>query len=387
MDSVTYVLTKYVQPTQTFVTGEIAELRRQGVAVEVIAMEAGEQRPANGDDARILSQEHPQLAQLIREHGSALVRRPRRYLAFLVEVIRLRSEMGRLPEQVPWTLLPGVARGVRGRALHAHFAWSGAAAASLLSILTGLPWSMTLHANDIFNRQRNLSRKLATADRLITVCDYNLDWMRRHLGLTRDVSLVICGVEPPREPWPRVGAADVVAVARLVEKKGLDVLVRATALLRGAHPGLRVDILGSGRCQGHLEALIEQLGVGDNVRLLGARPHEETLARIAGAKVFCLPARIAEDGDRDSMPVVIKEAMARRVPVVASAIVAIPEMLADGCGWMVPPDDVEALATTLEEVLADPAKRAEVAAAAHARVLQRFTLEGETRRLRNLLLG
>lgn len=383
---VTYVLTKYVQPTQTFVTGEIAELRRQGVEVEVVAMERGEVSPPPDERVVVLADEHPPRSQLLREHLAAFGRRPLGYLAFLVDVRRLRSEMGRRPEQVPWTLLPGVAGRLRGTALHAHFAWSGAAAALLLAHLTGRPWSVTVHANDIFNRQRNVARKLAAADRLVTVCDYNVSWMRTHLGLSRHVDLVVCGVEPPIAPWASEPGADVLVVGRLVEKKGIDVLVRATALLRADHPAMQVHVIGEGRERAALEALIRELGVEDCVHLLGARCHEESLARIAGARVLCLPARIARDGDRDSMPVVIKEAMARRVPVVATDIVAIPEMLGDGCGVMVPPDDPAALATALARLLDGPADAEAVVDRAYARVLERFTLAGETAKLRALLL-
>jgi glycosyltransferase involved in cell wall biosynthesis len=150
---------------------------------------------------------------------------------------------------------------------------------------------------------------------------------------------------------------------------------------------LTVDIIGEGRQREALEVLVAQLGLEGRVRLLGARPHDETLARIAGAKAFCLPARVAGDGDRDSMPVVIKEAMARRVPVVASQVVAIPEMLSDGCGLMVPPDDAPALALALKQVLADPDAMRAMTERARARVEENFTLAGETARLKDLLLG
>ena len=386
MSAVTYVLTKYVQPTQTFVTGEIAELRRQGVEVQVLAMEHGEVAPAPDEDVTVLADLHPSRGQLLAEHARALRRRPVGYLRFLLDVRRMRREMGRLPEQVPWTVLPGIAERLRGQALHAHFAWSGAAAALLLAHLTGRPWSMTVHANDVFNRRRNLERKLAAADRVVTVCDYNVAWMREHLGLTRDVDIVVCGVEPPEEPWPLLPGADVVLVGRLVEKKGIDVLLRATALLLPDHPDLQVHVVGEGRERPALEQLVAELDLAAHVHLLGSRPHEESLARIAGATVFCLPARVARDGDRDSMPVVIKEAMARRVPVVATEVVAIPEMLGDGCGLMVPPDDPAALAAALDAVLRDPAAARAMADRALTRVRERFTLRGETTRLRSLLL-
>jgi glycosyltransferase involved in cell wall biosynthesis len=385
MTRVTYVLTKHVQPSQTFVTGEICELRRRGVEVQVIAIEHGEQ---DDPGTRYLADVAARRSDVRRAHLRAARRRPWGYVRFLLDVARMRSEMGRRPEQVPWTLLPLVSAEVEAsgsRALHAHFAWSGAAAARLLSLLTGLPWSMTLHAKDIFSKQRNLQHKLATADRLITVCDYNTAWMREHLGLVRPVSLVVCGVEVV-DGWERAGDADVVTVGRLVEKKGIDVLVRAAAELRRSRPGLRVDVIGEGPERQRLEALVDELGLQDCVRLLGSLSHEESLARIAGARVFCLPARIAPDGDRDSMPVVIKEAMVREVPVVGTDIVGIPEMLDDGCGLLVPPDDPAALAAALELLLKDTGLSKDLASAARARVRERFAMAAEVEKLERVLL-
>ncbi|MCU1602719.1 MAG: glycosyl transferase group 1 [Frankiales bacterium] len=384
--AVTYVLTKHVQLSQTFVTGEIAELRRRGVRVQVVSIEEGAER----DDATVyLCDLHPGRVALVASHLGLGARHPIRYARFLVDVRRMRGEMGTKPEQVPWRLLPLVVGAVRrhgSTALHAHFAWSGAAAARLLSLLTGIPWSVTLHAKDIFSKQRYLEHKLRTADRLVTVCDYNLAWMREHLGLARPVALVICGVDLP-DSWESAGSAHVVTVGRLVEKKGLDTLVRAAGLIAPSVPDLRVDIIGDGAEREPLQRLVDELGLQDRVRLLGSLPHEESLARIAGAAVFCLPARIASDGDRDSMPVVIKEAMARSVPVVGSDVVAIPEMLRDGCGVLVPPDDPQALADALLELLRNPDRRAALATASRARVKERFTMQGEVAKLDRLLFG
>jgi glycosyltransferase involved in cell wall biosynthesis len=103
---------------------------------------------------------------------------------------------------------------------------------------------------------------------------------------------------------------------------------------------------------------------------------------MAAAAIVCLPARIADDGDRDSMPVVLKEAMARAVPVVATAVVAIPEMVDDEVGRLVPPEDPGALARALGELLGDVELRRTLGTNARARVAQRFTLAGEVRRLR-----
>ena len=384
---VAYVLSRYVQPSQTFVTNEIAELRRQGVAVTVVSVEHGDRPPAPGDDVLFLADVPRDPPGVLFAHLAVALRRPWGYLRFLLAVRALHSEMGTGRNQVPWKRLPLVARSLQARGvdvLHAHFAWSGAAAALLLAHLTGLRWSMTVHANDIFSLQRNLDVKLRAVDRLVTVCRYNVDWMREHLGLRRSVDVVICGVEPPVEGERSIAGADLVTVGRLVPKKGFDTLLQAVALLRQTHD-VTLDIVGDGRDHDALARQVDELGLGEFVRLLGARSHTESLARIAGARVFCLPARVAADGDRDSMPVVIKEAMARGVPVVASDAVAIPEMLADDCGVMVPPDDPAALAAALASVLDDEEWAATLAANARQRVESQFALAGEVGRLRAIL--
>lgn len=383
---IAYVLGAHVQPSQTFVHQEIDELRRQGVAVRVLAVRPGEVR---ADDVLYLGEVRPGRRRLLAAHARAALRRPVGYLRYLGRAHALRSELGRLPSQVRWWVLPLVAEELRNegvRHLHSHFAWQGAAAADLLAPLAGVPWSVTLHANDVFSRRRNLERKLADADHLVTVCRYNEAWMRENLGLTRPVHQVVCGVAVPERPWPSVAGADVVAVGRLVPKKGFDVLVRAVALARADVPGLTLDIVGEGPCRSQLEALVEELGLGEAVRLLGARDHAESLARIAGASVFALPCRIAPDGDRDAMPVVIKEAMVREVPVVATDVVAVPEMLADGCGILVPEEDPAALAEALVRVLRDRRLAEDVGRRARRRVRESFTIEGEVTKLRDLLL-
>lgn len=380
---VVYVVGHYPRLSQTFVTNEVAELRRQGVDVEVVALNPGDDGVAEQPSVVVSTSFEDRVAQraalrrLARQH-------PLRFVRFLAAVRTLKLEMGSQDDQVPWRKVPLLAEQLASRpigALHAHFAWNGAAAAMLLAKVLDVPWSVTLHANDIFARLRNLEPKLRDAAHLVTVCRYNERWLADHHTLVRPVHQVVCGVElpPARE---RSIDVDVVAVGRLVEKKGFDLLIDAAAQLRASHPDLRVEIVGEGKLREKLEKQITDLGVGDVVHLRGALGHEETLERIAAARVFCLPCRIAGDGDRDSMPVVIKEAMARGVAVVAADVVAVPEMVDDSCGALVPPEDAAALASALARVLDDPATAERLGAAGRARVEERFTLGGEVAKLR-----
>ena len=384
---VAYLVRRYPLLSQTFVRNEVDEARRQGLDLVVCSLEQGDQL-AGGAAPDLLVDgrwSDDELAQAARAHRR---RHPLRWRRFRRTCDVLASELGRGPGKVDHRTIPALATELEERGvdvLHAHFGWQGAVAAWLLSTLLERPWSMTLHANDIFAMPRHLEAKLAAADRVVTVCDYNLRWMRDHLGLERPVDVVVCGVEVPSLPVAAAGAepaVDVLAVGRLVEKKGFDLLLRAAAELhRTARPDLSVEIVGEGPLEDELTSLRDELGIGDVVRFQGALAHDEVLERMGQARVFCLPCRVASDGDRDSMPVVIKEAMARAVPVVATAEVAVPEMVDERCGRLVPPEDPIALAGALGELLADPSLAATLGQAGRQRVEERFTLEGEVAKL------
>jgi colanic acid/amylovoran biosynthesis glycosyltransferase len=378
MVRVGYVLARYPQLSQTFVSNEVRELRAQGLAVDVVALAPGDPGLDPGD--AVLARDLDGAAREWRR------RHPLRWARFLRLRHRLRLEMGPQTDQVDPALLPAIASHLEARgvtSIHAHFAWQAAAAAMCVAELLDVPWSVTLHANDIFGRLRNLEPKLAGADRLVTVCDYNRRWLEEQHAIRRPLSIVVCGVEVPALA-ERAPAVDVVAVGRLVEKKGFDVLIDAAAQLVRTRPGLRVEIIGDGKLHADLRSMVERLGLNGVVLLRGALSHSDALDRIASARVLAMPFRIAAGGDRDSMPVVVKEAMARRVPVVSTDVVAVPEMVDESCGILVPPDDAGSLAAAIEKVLDDPALASAMGDAGRRRVEERFTLSGEVAKLRAL---
>jgi glycosyltransferase involved in cell wall biosynthesis len=377
--TVVYALTKFHQPSQTFVELEIAELRRRGVDVRIVSVEHGEQ--IRTEAAYLCDQSNSWSA-----HAYWLSRHPLRYLRFLTRVARLHREMGERPERVPWRRVPSAARDIGQSpvaAVHAHFGWSGAALAALLGALVDAPWSMTLHAKDIFAKPRYLARKLAMADAVVTVCDYNRRWMREQGLTTRDVAVITCGIEPG-PPGPSDRDLDVVAVGRFIPKKGFDVLIRAfAAVVADGHASL--DLVGEGPEEEALRRLARDLGVADRVRFHGALPHHETLDMISRAKVFSLPCRVAADGDRDAMPTVLIEAMLRATPVVTTRVGGIPEMVDETVGRITDPDEVDGLAIALGELLSDAGLLSRLGTAARQRAQDRFSVEGQAGRLLELL--
>jgi glycosyltransferase involved in cell wall biosynthesis len=169
----------------------------------------------------------------------------------------------------------------------------------------------------------------------------------------------------------------VLAVGRLVEKKGFDVLVDAAASLG---PGLQVRIVGDGPLRGELAARIEASGA--HVELLGSLPPALVRQALEEADVLAMPCVVARDGDRDSMPVVVKEAMAMELLVVASDEVGLPECVLAPWGFLAAPGDSRALAEALRTALAlGPQERRRAGQQARAWVKRHADVDSQTARM------
>jgi glycosyltransferase involved in cell wall biosynthesis len=270
--------------------------------------------------------------------------------------------------------------------LHAHFATYPALSAWLCHRLTGVPYSFTAHAHDIFVDTSFLARKLRDARFVVAISDYNRRVLRE-FGGERDtpVHVVHCGIEPgaygfrPRLPSAE-GPVRALCVASLQEHKGHEVLLRALA---GADEleRLSVDLVG-GRDPRPLEALARELGVEGRVRFLGGLPEQEVARLLGEADLFVLPSRVARDGQMEGIPVALMEALASGLVVVASRLSGIPELVEDGrTGILAEPGDPASLRAALARALAgdglDPA-------AGRATVERDFDVERTAARLAEL---
>jgi colanic acid/amylovoran biosynthesis glycosyltransferase len=183
---------------------------------------------------------------------------------------------------------------------------------------------------------------------------------------------------------PAARAPLIVAVGRLVEKKGFGDLVEACALLAGRGVAFECDIIGTGPLEPPLQALILARRLQEHVHLLGPRPRSEVVALVRDASAFAAPCVVAADGDRDGLPTVLVEAMALGTPCVSTDVTGIPELLGDDCGIVVPQRDPASLAAALERLLSDNAVRVRVATRARARVEADFDIRCTAARLRTI---
>ena len=273
--------------------------------------------------------------------------------------------------------------------LHAHFLHTPASVTRYAALLRGIPWTGSAHAKDIWTTPEWEKReKLASCEWLVTCTAVN----QAHLAALAPpgrVELVYHGLDLSRfspEGKSKAGknAGDptiILSVGRLVEKKGTDVLLEALARLP-SDLHWRLVHVGGGPLKESLERRARALGISDRVSWRGARTQTELLTEYRAADLFALASRVARDGDRDGLPNVLAEAQSQGLACVATRVSGIPELIEDGAtGLLVAPEDPAELASALESLLRNPARRSALAEAGRERVAQKFGLEGNIARL------
>jgi colanic acid/amylovoran biosynthesis glycosyltransferase len=380
--SVGLFVDQFPELSETFISGEVRELARLGHVVHVESA-AHAPHPDPGVRADVAYRADDRRRTRLAALAWLVARHQLRCARDLLSRRRWRGEERVVPLR---RLAPPARRVARFGAthLHAHFAAGAALDAMRVGALLDLPYSVMTHGYDIFQTPANLREKHARAAFAVSACDYSVRWLREQVdgpGGERIVRLVT-GVDGDRflRNTAYSDRSHVIAVGRLVEKKGFDVLIDASALL----PGIRVTIVGEGPMRARLEERIASLGAP--VELAGARSPEEIRSLLEGSALLAAPCVVAGDGDRDTMPVVVKEALAMGVPVVASDEVGLPEVVRPEWGRLVPPGEPAALADALRELLALPIeRRAEMGRAGREFVIEHCSLSGESRRLAALI--
>jgi colanic acid/amylovoran biosynthesis glycosyltransferase len=385
---IAYVCKMYPRFSETFVVSEVLAREAQGEDLEIVSLRP----PADG-----------------RFHATlAAVRAPVHYLdAGTPRSKDLWSKLRTVPSSADVAeLLRAEVRDaaqaielaelVRARSithLHAHFGSVATTVARLAARIAGVTYSFTAHAKDIFHEDvddADLAAKLRDAHHVVTVSDHNVDHLHGRFGSdAARVRRVYNGLDldtfafgsPPAEP-----ATDVVAVGRLVEKKGFDVLVEACAVARGRGRELRCRIVGTGAEGPRLRRLVSQHGLEGSVDLVGPLPQDGVRDELRRATVMAAPCVVGADGNADGLPTVLLEAMALGTAVVSTPVTGIPEAVQDGVtGRLVPERDPHALADALLALLDHPDERAQLATAARRHVEARFCSTRQAAQLRSLL--
>lgn len=384
---IAYLASEIPALTATFIYEELLGLEHRGILVRPFSVRVPA-NPASGQrDLTRRTQvlyDRP-IAALVLSGLAALPRFGRRNTTALGWLARDMGSLG-LHRVMAWKLafqwLMGarLARSLQRSGcshLHVHFAHTPAQIAMYASAFTGIPFTVMAHANDIFEHGLLLREKAQRAAKMLTISDYNVAHLRA-VGVASDkLAVVRCGVSfPPRpdipvfrhQPRYRIGT-----LCRLVEKKGVDDLIRALPLLRGAAWAVELSIAGDGPLRSHLEALARELEVEQSVHFVGALGHEAVTDWLHSLDAFAVACKKDSNGDMDGIPVVLMEAMSQYVPVVSTRLSGIPELVVhDRTGLLAPPADPPALAVELRRLFDNPELRDRLCAAAARHVQAEF---------------
>ena len=272
---------------------------------------------------------------------------------------------------------------------HIHSPWSDRSAfvSLIASKLLNISYSVQARAHDIHRKNYlfGLEEKFNNADFIITNTNYNLEHLGKNYSLNGKVNLIYNGIDlkqfvPVNGENQDPGPVKLLCVARLVEQKGLIILLKAVKILKDKNYEFTCEIIGGPESLYmnyyiSLKKLHKELGLSENVFFLEAQPFDKVLKHYNDADIFVLPCVVAEDGSRDITPNSLIEAMAMKLPVISTTVTGIPEIVDNGInGILIPPNDIDALVSAVEKLFNEPLLRRQFGENARRKVEEKFDI-------------
>jgi glycosyltransferase involved in cell wall biosynthesis len=381
------VLKGYPRISETFISNEIRLLEAMGFDIHIYSMRAPRENFSHDSIKEIKARVTylPEslllgLPVLLWYNIRLVARMPRRYL----QCLKLMATRFRLaPKKHTWVkhmLQAGylvqksvLDEGVDLGHLHGHFAHTPTTVTMYAALLAGVPFSFTAHAKDIYTQDpRRFADKVDRAGFVVTCTRYNEAYLTSVCGEDKPIHCVYHGINLDlfslngRSP-AAAPPYHILTVARFVPKKGIDTILRALAGLRAQGLAFRYTLVGDGKAgdKRRIAEQIRELGLDDVVTMPGTVTHDTVIRLLREADCFTLGCREAQDGDRDGIPNVVAEAMATGVPVAATDVSGLPELIThEQTGLLCPSDDPEALAAIIRRLLTDQALRGRIIPAA-----------------------
>jgi glycosyltransferase involved in cell wall biosynthesis len=383
-----YLFERFPSFGQTFCYREVAELARQNITPPIFSIRNPKDEPPQDWDPHLVERVDylPEEKQLLADVRRALKKRK-----LTTDVVAALNEWGRRTDFL--RLYQAIYVGLRLREMgiehvHAHFAGMAARTAFWISKFFPITFSFTAHANDIFvptQLEIGLDKLVDAARAIITETDYAALFLReRFPDRATRVHRIYNGLD-----LGEFGRADfrsspplIMAVGRLIPKKGFSDLIVACAWLAQHGKSFRCEILGEGPVENDLRKQIERLGLQHCVILAGAKPQSQLRRRLVAANVFALPSVIDPEGGMDNLPTVIMEAMATGLPVVSTNIGGIPEMVIENkTGFLVQSGDGVAMADAINQIIGDASAAESLGQSGYARAQTLFSIDKNVREL------
>ncbi len=397
---VAYLMSRFPKISETFILYEMLELERLGLQIEVFPLIREHEQVSHPEAQDIVARMHwqpPYCRAVFAAQGYWLRHAPGAYLRAWWHAIS--GNIG-VPRFLLRTLLivPQAALYARRMQaldidhMHAHWATHPTLAAYVIRTLTGIPYSFTAHAHDIYAERPMLAAKIEHAAFVVTISEYNRQFLQQLYGQAAVEKMVVihCGIDPdvfqPRAAIAPHDRFTMLCVGRLEAQKGHPYLIEACARLKRAGVRFCCQLVGEGKDRQRIEAQIAQLGLQEDIILLGQQPRLRVHELLDRADLFILPSVATSNGRQEGIPVALMEALAMGKPCISTAISGIPELIEDGhTGLLVPECDAQALAHAVQRLHDNPAWGRQLAQAGRDHVLQAFNLYTTTQALYDLL--
>ncbi|HSJ87286.1 MAG TPA: glycosyltransferase [Anaerolineales bacterium] len=400
-NKVAYIVSRFPHLPETFILREMIHLETLGWQIELYPLVIQRQELIHEEARPWLKRAHvvPWLSLgLWKSNFLKMATRPRQYISLLARVVRenIRSPkfLARallLFPRAAWMADEFKAQGISH--IHAHYASHPALVAWLINQWTGITYSVTVHAHDIFVDKSMLATKLHDSAFISAISEFNRTYLADRFGawVNDKTQIVRCGIEPSYYQLKKQangngsGKLEIISVGSLQPYKGHIYLVKACAELLKRGIPFQCRIIGGGDLRAVLERAIQENQLEGRIELLGARTQDEVARFLRTANCYVQPSVVTHTGKMEGIPVALMEAMVSGIPVVATAISGVPELVRPGeTGWLVPPEDVSALVEALTEISRNPAEAARRADLGRKWVLEEFELSSNVRKLANL---
>ena len=273
--------------------------------------------------------------------------------------------------------------------IHSHFVMNNSTSALFISNLTNIPFSFTAHAIDIYVNPYLIEGKAKKAKFVVTISNYNKKHLAKNFGINPSkIKIIHCGIDLDKFKPKKTKRSGffILSVARLVEKKGLGYLIKSCYSLKKKNIDFKCIIVGNGPLKNELFDEIKKYGLENNIELKGNIPQSQLDNIFRKADVFVLPCILAENGDRDGIPVSLMEAMSMEIPVVSTDVSGIPELIDDEVnGLLVDEKNVDELTDAIVALYNNPALKEKMGKNARIKIGKDFNLEKEVEKLYDLI--
>lgn len=387
-----YILKGYPRISETFISNEILLLEKLGFTMRLFPMRKPRESFSHASVKEIQAgvdylptELLPDFHRLLLPNIFLAVKKTKQFKATLrtaAQGVSKGKELATLKHllQAGYLTNNHLERDTKIAQIHGHFAHSPTSVTMFASLLSGIPFSFTAHAKDIYTSDKEkIRKKIAHAKFVVTCTRHNKEYLQAIAGnCPTPIYCIYHGIDlnlfKQTETKPEThNPFKILTVARMTEKKGLPTIYRALAGLQQKGIKFQHTLIGDGDDREKILVLISSLGLENNCRWIGTQTHEEVLVHFKASDLFVLGCEIAKNGDRDGIPNVLVESLAMGVPALSTTVSAIPEILIDGkTGITVPPSQPEDLEKAMLRILTDKELRQRLITGGQNRVKESF---------------